>query len=397
MWTGPTFQVYYSRIEELTRNLIDKEDSDYLLRVNVDEYLDHLVQELEWLPLEWFEAQKTIESFVVKRDRLDHRGRTYQVEEQRFRLRIPVSAHPQIDDYFKFGPSTTWAGSAEPPWKVSNGVLIHEVEASEQAVETGLEAVRFWLGNRNKDIEAGNSELPGRVRSVWEAKRRQLEDQYGKTDEVLKKLDIPLYQDPNASAKPVEIKPQQVRTVLAKPKATDEPVPSLRREDVVELVDFIDRYARQFEVAPETYQRLREDELRNLLVGMMNANYPGSTTGETFNKLGKTDISLRVDSGHALICECKFWSGATAYTAALEQLFGYLTWRQNYGILVHFCKLKDMTRAVAQAEKTTGGHPSCVAGSVARLSQTRFTSRHTHPQDADNRLEISHLFIDLSV
>jgi hypothetical protein len=67
-----------------------------------------------------------------------------------------------------------------------------------------------------------------------------------------------------------------------------------------------------------------EEELRDLLVGMMNANYPGSTTGETFNKLGKTDISLRVDSGHVLICECKFWSGAKAYKDAMIQLFNYL-------------------------------------------------------------------------
>lgn len=42
-----------------------------------------------------------------------------------------------------------------------------------------------------------------------------------------------------------------------------------------------------------------EEELRDLLSGMMNAK-------------GKTDISLRVDSGHVLICECKFWSGAKA-------------------------------------------------------------------------------------
>lgn len=91
------------------------------------------------------------------------------------------------------------------------------------------------------------------------------------------------------------------------------------------LVDFIDQYLKQFEVSPKAYSDRDEEQLRDILVGMMNANYPGSTTGETFSKLGKTDISFRLDSGHVLICECKFWGGAVGYGLALDQLFSYLT------------------------------------------------------------------------
>jgi hypothetical protein len=140
-----------------------------------------------------------------------------------------------------------------------------------------------------------------------------------------------------------------------------------------------------------------EEELRDLLVGMMNANYPGSTTGETFSKLGRTDISLRVDSGHVLICECKFWSGANAYRDAMDQLFKYLTWRQNYGVLIHFCKLKDMTTAVSEGKRAVTEHSSFTAGTLQEQSETRFTSRHAHPQDANKLVEILHLFVDLSV
>jgi hypothetical protein len=140
-----------------------------------------------------------------------------------------------------------------------------------------------------------------------------------------------------------------------------------------------------------------EEGLRDLLVAMMNTNYPGSTTAETFSKLGKTDVSLRVDSGHVLICECKFWSGAKAYGEAIDQLFDYLTWRQNYGVLIHFCRLKDMSRAVSEAKRATSEHSSFTGGSLTELSETRFTTRHFHPQDASKLLEVHHLFIDLSV
>ena len=53
-------------------------------------------------------------------------------------------------------------------------------------------------------------------------------------------------------------------------------------------------------------------------------------------------ISFRVYNGHVLICECKFWKGAKPYSDAINQLFGYLTWRQNYGVLIHFCTRMDL-------------------------------------------------------
>jgi hypothetical protein len=401
MESGPTFQAYYGQVERIVLSeILSKEDPSYLFQVDFDEYLDYLVSRVEWQPLEWDEGGKTIEAFTVQVERRhDFFEHTYFVDQPRLRLRIPISPHPQRDLYFKHEPSTSWLGRGEPDWRFEGDLLIHEVEATEQALQKGIDDVRFWLGNRNKDIEEGNKTLRQRLRSVWEAKRKQLEEQHGATQSLLQKLNIPLYQDPNARAKPVEIRPRQLRTIIEKPQArvSGTPEPMLKREDVVALVDFIERYARQFEVTPRTFAKMGEEELRDLLIGMMNANYPGSTTGETFSKLGKTDISLRVGSGNVLVCECKFWSGAKAYEEALDQLFDYLTWRQNYGVLIHFCNLKDMTRAITEAKRAISEHPSFRTDTVHGQSETRFSSRHAHPQDASKSLEVHHLFVDLSV
>ena len=377
MWDGPTFQVYYAKIDQIIRQKLDQEDPAYLLGVDFDEYLEYLIADARWEPLEWDENQKSIEPFTVKVQRRDERtGRTYQSEQSQLRIRIPISLHPQLDEYFKFGPSTTWAFSAEPKWSFENSLLVFDVEETENAVESGIEAVRFWLGNRNKDIETGNKQLKDRIFNVWEAKRKQLEQQQNTTQSLLQKLNMPLYQDPDAKAKPLDIRPREFRTAIEKPRERAEPEPALNRNDVVKLVDFIDQYTRQFEVAPRTYVKLGEEELRDLLIGMMNVNYPGSVTGETFNKLGKTDISLRIDSGHVLVCECKFWAGAKAYQAALNQLFDYLTWRQNFGVLISFCKVKDMSRALEAATQSMTEHPSFKKGSQGFQSDTRFVSRH---------------------
>jgi hypothetical protein len=234
---------------------------------------------------------------------------------------------------------------------------------------------------------------------MWEARRRRLEEQQQRSTAELEKLKIPLYRDSGARAKPVELKPRTLRVEMPKatPRSPRTQEPYVQREDVLDLVDFIEQYARQFEVAPETYAKMSEEELRNLIVGMMNTNYPGQTTAETFNKLGKTDIRLRVDEGNVLIAECKFWKGAKAYLEALAQLFGYLTWRESFGVLLTFCTRKDMSAAVAAANKALQEDGAFVSGSLRDVLASRFSTRHRHPQDAGRSIEIHHLFIDLSV
>ena len=124
------FQTYYNQIGQIIRANLDKENSDYLLEVDFDEYLEYLVADARWEPLVWDETQVTVEPFTVKGQRRDEwrRGGTVQVEEQWLRFRIPISPHPQLDDYFKFGPSTM--RSDEPDWEFEPGILIYEVRAT---------------------------------------------------------------------------------------------------------------------------------------------------------------------------------------------------------------------------------------------------------------------------
>lgn len=398
MLERPTFQIYYQSIDRIVKELLDKESPEDLLRVDFDEYLDYLVSKCEWQPLEWDESQKTIESFTTTIERHDEwgRGRTYRMDIQRFRLRIPVSPHPQRSDYLRFLPSI-YTFSVEREWKFEANTLVIEVDATEAAVKRALEEVNTAFGRRNKEIEEGNKTLRDRIRPVWEARRRLLEQQHNAANAELAKLNIPLYRATDARARPVELKSRPLRTVIEKPSPKAKPEPYLRREDAVGLVDFIEQYARQFEITPKTYSKMDEEEIRDLIIGMMNTNFRGAATAETFNKLGKTDIRLRVDAGNVLICECKVWNGPKAYAEAIDQLFGYLTWRESYGVLITFCKRKDMTAAIAQAKKAAETHASYTGGSLATPSESRFSTRHKHPQDPAKSVEIFHLFIDLSV
>jgi len=217
---------------------------------------------------------------------------------------------------------------------IPGGALLIEVEATEQAVKKAVEDVRYWFGTRNKNIEEGNATLRARIEPVWRRKRERLEAQHGAAQSVLQKLNIPLHQDPNARAKPVEIRSRALRTTVAKPSPKAKEEPSLLREDVLRLVEFIDQYVRQWEVTPRTYARM-EEELRDLIVGMLNVNYPGSTTAETFSKLGKTDIRFQADRGNVLIAECKVWHGAARSRTHRKDRWGPATprtWSKSGGL-----------------------------------------------------------------
>ncbi len=306
---GPLFSAYYAQAPRIARRLIDKEKPDYLLQVDPGEYLEYLVQQIAWEPLEWHEHEMTVESYFAPIGRDDGFGDRHVTHQARLRLRVPLSPHPQLEEFFKYGPSST-RSSGEPRWRFegsgSERVLVIEVPASDDAVERARDDISFWIGGRNRAIEGGNRTLREAIRPVWEARRKQLETEKSLAEAAIQKLRIPLHQDPNARAKPIALKSRQLRTVVAKPPAKPRVEPELLAADVKDLVDFIESYARSFEVTPTTYARFDEEELRDLLIGMMNANYPGSSSAETFSKLGKTDITLRLDNGHILVCECKF-------------------------------------------------------------------------------------------
>jgi hypothetical protein len=392
MYEKHSYQSYYLEADQRAQAILDSERPEYLLDVDYQEYLQHLISRLSLETLEWDESAKSIEPFIGKRKVLDYGGYR-EVEQPLFRLRIPVSNHPALSAYIQFQPSAQHSGG-EPHWNFQDGILIIETDADENAVENALKEVRFWLGGRNRDIVQGNANLPARLDAVWKRKRTELEAHMGKLKRVVETLKIPLHQSPTAP-KPFSIRPkaERKRPSIALSKRRE---PELVRKDVLEVVDFVESYSRQLEVTPVVYKKLDEEELRDLVLGMLNVNYPGST-GESFSKLGKTDMLLRIEGDGSLIVECKRWHGQKSYGDSVGQLFGYLTWRHSYGILLTFCMTRDMTVTVDNAISSMSGQASLASGGVTRHSETRFSSIHVHPQDREKTVEVFHLFADLSI
>lgn len=390
MFDRPSFQSYYLSVDHLVADELKKSTPQYLVQIDPEEYLSHLVSELSWQELTWDESAMTMEPFVGRRKINDY-WRMIEVEQPGVRLRVPFAPHPQRREFLDLLPSSLRM-PGEPQWNFQGNTLVMETGADKTAIDRALDEVRFWIGGRNANVRAGNETLGRQVASIWKRKREELEKQFGDLRALTERVKIPLFQDQSAP-KPIFVQPSKLgveRPVLR----PGQPEPELDLRSVEGIVGFIEMYSRQLEVTPVVYSKLGEEELRDLVLSMLNVNYP--TTGETFSKHGKTDLFLRPGGGGSLIVECKRWRGAKQYREALEQLFGYLTWRHGFGVLLTFCTNKDMTASVAAAKEVVRAHETTVGGSVAGTS-SRFKSRHVHPQDRDKDVEVFHLFVDLSV
>jgi hypothetical protein len=84
-----------------------------------------------------------------------------------------------------------------------------------------------------------------------------------------------------------------------------------------------------------------EPELRDVLLASLNSHKEIFSSGESFNKTGKTDILVSSMNETVFIAECKIWRGKKSLQDAIAQLFSYLTWRDNKTALIVFHKKRD--------------------------------------------------------
>ena len=126
----------------------------------------------------------------------------------------------------------------------------------------------------------------------------------------------------------------------------------------------------------------------------LNGIFEGDATGETFVKKGKTDIHLKIEKGEILIFECKNWGGEKIYLKTIDQLIGYVTWRQNYGVIIMFNKKKGFSKILDQIPATIQKH-SCYKGRYKKISDAHFVSEHSLPEDAGKIIKIHHLIYNI--
>lgn len=159
-------------------------------------------------------------------------------------------------------------------------------------------------------------------------------------------------------------KPELRKKIIIEPKVYEKgfkPEPTLSNENYFEILKIINDVGKNFERMPSTYSGKGEEDLRDHILLTLDPNFEfGSASGETFNKKGKTDILLKYDSDVVFIAECKFWTGKGGYLLTIDQLLGYLTFRNSKTSLIMFVRNKDMSNVISIISEVTETHPNYI-------------------------------------
>lgn len=182
---------------------------------------------------------------------------------------------------------------------------------------------KLMVQHLNEDVAKYNSDLSSKVINLLNERK----DKADTFKLISESLNIPMKLSKNSpNIIPIKMKPH-IRKLPERPKMkkpTNEYC--ITDEDYNNINNIIYMCGTTIEQTARSYYRNDEEELRDHLLATLNTHYE-SATGETFRKIGKTDINIEFENKAAFIGECKIWHGIKKFEDAIQQAINYSTWR----------------------------------------------------------------------
>lgn len=261
------------------------------------------------------------------------------------------------------------------------------VDSISKELNKAIKEISDYIDCIGKDIEKHNGELEGHiVRSIQSRKNR-----LGKHSAIINTLNIPLKKKPGAPD--YDLLPIRKRIIKPLPDPKKGNKEYGIEDDYYEYILQIIRHeGRTYETTPKTYAIHDEEELRDILLAHLNGHLEGQASAETFRKKGKTDICIEHENRAAFVAECKIWKGKKAILDAVDQLLGYLTWRDCKASLIIFNKdVGGFTGIQNKLSATLETHQLCLRGHNSNQpGEWRFLFRS---QEDEEREVILHVFL----
>lgn len=343
---------------------IDNEKDDYLLNVNEEDYIsfkkyEGVIEPLEILLDDMYvsssEQMILAENFL--REFFIYPGKSYKKDV--FKFHIPFIGDPEL---LKCCPSNRLLWSIDV--EVTNNEISFEIinlnddgEEIKREKDDNKKNILQQYEYLKKDINSYNSNLEFQIRKAFKARKQKIKAKTG----VLESLGVPIKKTsaPTTFSVPAIQKKKQI--LVTKPEVHDVgylPDPALDNNVYNEILSLIHAVGKEFERLPSLYTDKKEEHLRDHFLMMLEPNFKGTATGETFNKSGKTDILLRHEGSNLFIGECKFWKGIKSFCDTITQLLGYLTWRDSKAAVIIFVQNKDFSSVLSTVKDKVNKHPN---------------------------------------
>jgi hypothetical protein len=371
------------------REEIQKEDAKTILNAEKGDYLDYIVDEYRYKDANFNldKVQIDVESFSANAD---------------VTLIIPVSGNLEVLEYEpQRSLMKDYTADVEP---VSGEGKVYELHIdlpkpgrrrdwTEERIEREVESVKEYIetdwGRLQGDIEEFNDQLRSHAEQEFEKRREEAREKR----ELFGQVDYPL-RHRSDTPDTFSIETPERREMIQKPEPEGDtaldPVPTVPEETYNEILEAVNDIGRGFERSPHLFNEYGEEDLRDFIRVFLEMNFEsGTATGETFNKEGKTDILLRTDDGtNVFVAECAVWDGEKYFKSKIDQLFGYLTWRDSKAAVVLFVDRKDMESVREKIEGGAEEHET-ISELVERQNESWWQYRAHFPDDPDREVDLA--------
>jgi hypothetical protein len=321
-------------------------------------------------------------------------GRTISVTGTLVELAIPFTGDK---DFFFIKPTTS--NSAPPRAIVSADTILVMVKGrglTQDQVKSGLDStirdIQLYLSWQKANAEDFNRSLPQIARTEIEGRKAKLL----KDRDLVAGLGFPMRQRSDAArtyAAPAVRRKIEPRLPPAS-TAPYKPEPVLDEAHFQHILGVIQNMTVVMERSPSAFTHMGEEALRDQILVQLNGHFEGAATGETFNNTGKTDILIRADGRNIFIGKCKFWRGEKVLTETVDQLLGYLSWRDTKAAVIIFNRNKDFSHVLTKICDTMDSYPHKKRGPVAE-DETRFRYVCANPNDPGREIIVTILAFNI--
>lgn len=354
-------QAHEKQLVDEVRNAGD----DYVLSVGETQYLEHLVDEYTVQPLVLLTDDVSVSTSeeMIPAERFPS-ARFNVRPGERYAKPVYTFHVPFEGDAGLFrSRASTYSMGPYPEIRVTDGELAFkhiaftgDANVIKRAMEDGLEQLSRGVGFIRKDLDAYNARLPRQAEAVLRARK----DELLKRRDLTASLGVPIRTKsttmPTVSVPaPESVKPRRSRPPGSSP-GQYKPEPTLDVDAYRNILADIRAFGVSMERSPSTYAPHGEEQLRDMFITHLTPRVTGTTTGETFNKSGKTDILIRHEDRNVFVAELGFWSGAKTFSAKVDQMLGYLTWRDSKAALVMFVPNKGFSPIMERADSALRNH-----------------------------------------
>jgi hypothetical protein len=374
-----------------TVEAIEAFEANRLLNTSVEDLVQYFVAEYQVEPINILDQQIYVDQVEAKIDvsynRMrygDDRSGPIYADGIRVTFYVPFEGDKSLlycrASTFSYNHPTAFVSEKEIQFVFDR--LDHNADAVKAAFDGAIGNFKQHLEWTNRDVTQFNSQLPQKIRQKIEQRREKILGARG----MVASLGFPLKQRGNAST--TYTTPVTRKKIPALPPATTsafKPEPALDMAIYDQILGIMTNMVLVMERSPNAFRDMKEEDLRQHFLVQLNGQYEGQATGETFNYQGKTDILIRANGKNIFIAECKFWKGPKTLIDTIDQLLGYVSWRDTKTALLIFNRKKKFSDVVSTIPDIVKGH-SNFKRKLPYLGET--SSRYAFHQNDDANREL---------